>query len=105
MGKNAWTREKPRVGQRAERSRLVRREDIALFTEMSGDRNPLHYDEAARDELSTALFDVTDRIASVAWDTAELKALHQGLSDEMKREVAALVALRTEAAGAERKTA
>ena len=61
--------------------------------------------EAARDELSTTLFDVTDRIASVAWDTAELKALHQRLSDEMKREVAALVALRTEAAGAERKTA
>ena len=46
--------------------------------------------EAARDELSTALFDVTDRIASVAWDTAELKALHRALSDEMKREVAAL---------------
>jgi acyl dehydratase len=35
------------VGQRAERSRLVRREDIVLFTEMSGDRNPLHYDETA----------------------------------------------------------
>ena len=47
MGANAWTREKPRLGQRAERSRLVRREDIALFTEMSGDRNPLHYDEVA----------------------------------------------------------
>jgi flavin-dependent dehydrogenase len=61
--------------------------------------------EAARDELSTALFDVTDRIASLAWDTAELKALHQGLSDEMKREVAALVALRARPAGAERKTA
>jgi len=61
--------------------------------------------ETARDELSTALFDVTDRIASVAWDTAELKALHQGLSDEMTREVAALVALRAEAAGAGRKTA
>ena len=61
--------------------------------------------EAARDELSTALFDVTDRIASVAWSTAELKALHQDLSDEMRREVAALVALRHEAAGTDRKTA
>ena len=52
MGANAWTRETPRPGQRAERSRLVRREDIALFTEMSGDRNPLHYDEAAARALS-----------------------------------------------------
>ena len=44
---SAWRRGPPRVGQKAERSRLVRREDIALFTEISGDRNPLHYDEAA----------------------------------------------------------
>ncbi len=34
-------------GQRAQRSRRVRAEDIALFTELSGDRNPLHYDEEA----------------------------------------------------------
>src|SRR5262245_31878900 len=44
---SAWRRGPPRVGHKAERSRLVRREDIALFTEISGDRNPLHYDEAA----------------------------------------------------------
>jgi len=42
-----WERGAPRVGQRAERSRVVRPEDIRLFTEISGDRNPLHYDEAA----------------------------------------------------------
>ena len=35
----------PRVGQTASRSRLVTRRDIELFTEISGDRNPLHYDE------------------------------------------------------------
>ncbi|MEJ2890109.1 MaoC family dehydratase [Actinomycetospora aeridis] len=35
----------PRVGQRASRSRLVTRRDIELFTAISGDRNPLHYDE------------------------------------------------------------
>ena len=35
----------PSVGDRASRSRRVRAEDIALFTEMTGDRNPLHYDE------------------------------------------------------------
>ena len=42
-----WHRGIPRVGQRAERSRLVTPEDIRLFTEISGDRNPLHYDEAS----------------------------------------------------------
>jgi len=61
--------------------------------------------EAVRDALSTALFDVTDRIASVAWDTAELKALHQALSDEMKREVEAVVRLQGEAAAPARRTA
>jgi hypothetical protein len=35
--------EVPRVGQTASRSRLVTGHDIALFTEISGDRNPLHY--------------------------------------------------------------
>jgi acyl dehydratase len=34
----------PEVGAKASRSRVVREEDIALFTEMTGDRNPLHYD-------------------------------------------------------------
>lgn len=37
----------PRVGQTAELSRTVGDNDIALFTEISGDRNPLHYDEVA----------------------------------------------------------
>jgi acyl dehydratase len=35
------------VGEKASRTRRVRGEDIALFTELTGDRNPLHYDEAA----------------------------------------------------------
>jgi acyl dehydratase len=33
------------VGERASRTRLVRAEDIELFTELTGDRNPLHYDD------------------------------------------------------------
>jgi acyl dehydratase len=33
-----------RVGATARRSRTVRAEDIELFTELTGDRNPLHYD-------------------------------------------------------------
>jgi acyl dehydratase len=38
---------KPSVGDTARRSRVVRQRDIELFTELTGDRNPLHYDEAA----------------------------------------------------------
>ena len=37
----------PRVGEVARRTRTVRERDIELFTELTGDRNPLHYDEAA----------------------------------------------------------
>jgi acyl dehydratase len=37
----------PKVGDTARRSRTVRAEDIELFTQLTGDRNPLHYDEDA----------------------------------------------------------
>jgi acyl dehydratase len=37
--------EHPAIGQTARRTRTVTARDIELFTEMSGDRNPLHYDE------------------------------------------------------------
>jgi len=40
----AWPKGAPAVGQRAERSRVVGPKDIELFTAISGDRNPLHYD-------------------------------------------------------------
>jgi acyl dehydratase len=36
----------PYVGQAASRRRTVTGRDIELFTEMTGDRNPLHYDAA-----------------------------------------------------------
>jgi acyl dehydratase len=35
------------VGEKASRTRLVSARDIELFTELTGDRNPLHYDEEA----------------------------------------------------------
>jgi acyl dehydratase len=35
------------VGEKATRTRTVRERDIELFTELTGDRNPLHYDEEA----------------------------------------------------------
>jgi len=40
-----WPHGIPAVGQKAQRSRTVTSRDIELFTEISGDRNPLHYDE------------------------------------------------------------
>ena len=40
-----WPRGIPHVGQTAERSRKVESTDIERFTAISGDRNPLHYDE------------------------------------------------------------
>jgi acyl dehydratase len=44
---DVWPNGIPEVGQKAQRSRTVLAEDIDRFTEISGDRNPLHYDEQA----------------------------------------------------------
>jgi acyl dehydratase len=41
----AWPKGSPAIGQTALRSRVITARDIELFTEISGDRNPLHYDE------------------------------------------------------------
>jgi acyl dehydratase len=38
------------VGQKAARTRTVREHDIELFTDLTGDRNPLHYDERAAED-------------------------------------------------------
>lgn len=43
----AWPGGAPAVGARAEMSRTVLSADIERFTAISGDRNPLHYDESA----------------------------------------------------------
>ena len=47
MANNAWTRTifgRPQLGSRAERSRMTTMRDVERFTEMTGDKNPLHYD-------------------------------------------------------------
>jgi hypothetical protein len=47
-GRDGWTNVfngKPSVGQVAERSRTTKMQDIHSFTDMSVDRNPVHYDE------------------------------------------------------------
>jgi acyl dehydratase len=43
--KKVWPNGIPVVGQVAKRSRKITTRDIELFTEISGDRNPLHYVE------------------------------------------------------------
>ena len=43
----AWANGPPRPGDRASQSRRVEAADNRRFTEISGDRNPLHYDERA----------------------------------------------------------
>ncbi len=46
-GRSIWPAGAPAVGDVAERSRIVTDRDIELFTDISGDHNPLHYDAAA----------------------------------------------------------
>ena len=53
--KNGWSgtiRGMPTAGANAERTKTVGVRDIELYTEITGDRNPLHYDEkAARESM------------------------------------------------------
>ena len=42
-----WPRGAPQVGETASLSRRVEEADIVRFTELSGDRNPVHYDPEA----------------------------------------------------------
>ena len=46
---SGWTgtlRGKPALGARAQRRRVTTADDVACFTSITGDRNPLHYDSA-----------------------------------------------------------
>jgi acyl dehydratase len=44
----------PQIGATARRTRRISRRDIELFTELTGDRNPIHYDDelAARSRFA-----------------------------------------------------
>lgn len=46
----AWPQGAPKVGDAAEMLREVQVGDIRTFTEISGDRNPLHYDKAVAEQ-------------------------------------------------------
>jgi acyl dehydratase len=43
--REVWPAGAPEVGQKAALTREVSKQDIEMFTAISGDRNPLHYDE------------------------------------------------------------
>jgi hypothetical protein len=46
---NGWTKTlggMPKAGDTATRDKTMSMQDIELFTQITGDRNPLHYDEA-----------------------------------------------------------
>ena len=49
---SVWPAGAPKVGQTAEMTRLVLAQDIEMFTAMSGDHNPLHYDEELAQETT-----------------------------------------------------
>jgi len=49
--------------------------------------------ETTRHDLSRRLFELTDEIASFAWDDDSVQSLHRAFSAEMSREVRALAAL------------
>ena len=42
---DTWPAGMPEIGQKAELTRAVSKRDIEMFTAISGDTNPLHYDE------------------------------------------------------------
>ncbi len=47
---DVWPNGKPEVGKIAKRTRDVTTRDIELFTEISGDFNPLHYDKSVAEK-------------------------------------------------------
>jgi 2-polyprenyl-6-methoxyphenol hydroxylase-like FAD-dependent oxidoreductase len=68
-------------------SDALRDAELLALAVSEGDDAALDGYELARDALAGRFFELTDRIASLEWDTPELKILHRALSEEMKREV------------------
>jgi hypothetical protein len=49
--------------------------------------------QAARDDAALGIFEISDAIASFAWDLERLRELHEELTKEMAREIQLLRAL------------
>ena len=71
----------------------LRDAELLAAAAVQGTDAALHRHAAIRDELSVALFDATDAIASFAWDLDQLQSLHIALNQAMKREVEHLLTL------------
>lgn len=83
----------------------LRDAELAAEAIVAGSDRALARYHAMRDELALRLFEVTDRVASFEWSLPELEELHLALSDEMKREVAAMAERPAVSAFSSRRTA
>jgi flavin-dependent dehydrogenase len=68
---------------------LIDAELLARAAAQGNERALAEY-QRARDDRAMQLFDVTDAIASYDWDLTKVAELHRSLSDEMKKETAAV---------------
>jgi 2-polyprenyl-6-methoxyphenol hydroxylase-like FAD-dependent oxidoreductase len=68
---------------------LIDAELLAQAAAQGGESALAEY-QRARDDRATGLFDITDAIASYDWDLTKVAELHRSLSDEMKKESAAV---------------
>ena len=74
-------------------SDALRDAELLARAVVSGSERALTGYQSMRDELSEELFEITDTIASFAWDLDRLKPLHLRLSKVMNHEVEALLKL------------
>ncbi|MEZ5421037.1 MAG: NAD(P)/FAD-dependent oxidoreductase [Vicinamibacterales bacterium] len=70
----------------------LRDADLLARAVIDGSETALAGYQEARDELALPIFDVTDAIASFAWDLPAVQRLHRHLSEAMAHEVRALEA-------------
>jgi flavin-dependent dehydrogenase len=68
---------------------LIDAELLAMAAAQGSERALAEY-QRVRDDRAMQLFDVTDAIASYDWDLTKVAELHRSLSDEMKKETAAV---------------
>jgi flavin-dependent dehydrogenase len=67
--------------------------DAQLLSRVIIDGIGLSEYQTARDDLSLKFFELSDRVASLDWDIAEVQQYHRMMSQEMGREEEALVAM------------
>jgi len=68
--------------------------ELLVAAILDGDPRAFTHYQQTRDDLSLGLLQISDRIASFEWTLDTLRVLHRQLSEEMRRELEALQALR-----------